>query len=88
MIPYDSKGINKDIIIKENVWIASYAFILPGVVINEGAVIAAGSVVTKDVPKCAVVGGNPGRIIKYRDEEEYNRLKENKEYYLKKKYLK
>ena len=60
----------------------------PGVVINEGAVIAACSVVTKDVPKCAVVGGNPGRIIKYRDEEEYNRLKENKEYYLKKKYLK
>lgn len=51
MIPYDSKGINKDIIIKENVWIASYAFILPGVVINEGAVIAAGSVVTKRCSK-------------------------------------
>ena len=39
---------------------------LPGVRLGEGAVIAAGSIVTKDVPPYAIVGGNPAKIIKYR----------------------
>ena len=47
--------------------------------IEEGAVVAMGSVVTKDVPKGAVVGGNPAKILKYRDLEKYDKLKsENK----------
>ena len=37
-----------------------------GVRIGDGAIVAAGSVVTKDVPPCAIVGGNPAKVIKYR----------------------
>lgn len=54
--------------IGDDVWIGANAIILPGVTIGNGAIIAAGSVVTKDVPDYAVVGGNPARIIKYRIE--------------------
>ena len=42
------------------------AMIMPGVTIGEGAVIAAGAVVTKDVPPYAVYGGNPAKFIKHR----------------------
>ena len=53
------------IVIKDKVWIGFNCIIMKGVTIGEGAVIAAGSVVTKDVPAYAVVGGNPAKIIKY-----------------------
>lgn len=49
-----------------NAWVAGWAIILPGVTIGEGAVIAAGSVVTKDVESWTVVGGNPAKEIKKR----------------------
>lgn len=52
--------------IGNDVWIGQSAIINAGVTIENGAVVAAGSVVTKDVPAYAVVGGNPARIIKYR----------------------
>lgn len=58
-----SKG---NIIIGDDVWIGYRSTILSGVTIGQGAVIAAGSVVTKDVPPYAVVGGVPAKIIKYR----------------------
>ena len=50
--------------IKENAWICIGAIICPGVTIGRNAVVAAGAVVTKDVPDNAVVGGNPAKIIK------------------------
>ena len=50
--------------IKENAWICIGAIICPGVTIGRNAVVAAGAVVTKDVPDNMVVGGNPARIIK------------------------
>lgn len=56
--------------IENDVWIGHGAFILPGVRIGNGAVIAAMSVVTKDVPPYAVVAGSPARIVKYRFPEE------------------
>jgi len=52
------------IIIGKNVWIGANATVLPGVSIGDGAVIAAGAVVTKDVPANVVVGGVPAKMIK------------------------
>lgn len=62
-----SKG---DIIVADDVWIGYRATILSGVHIGQGAVIAAGAVVTKNVPPYAIVGGVPARVIKYRFPEE------------------
>lgn len=58
--------IKKITIIEEYVWIGTGAIILPGVKIEKGAVIAAGSVVTKDIKKYDIVGGNPAKVIKKR----------------------
>lgn len=62
-----SKG---NIIVEDDVWIGQNAFILSGVTIHQGAVIATGAVVTKDVPAYAVAGGVPAKVIKYRFQEE------------------
>ncbi|PUE09148.1 acetyltransferase [Limnohabitans sp. T6-5] len=51
------------IIIKDHAWIGARAIILPGVTIGEGAVVAAGAVVTRSVPDYAVVGGVPAKVI-------------------------
>ncbi|MBS1751529.1 MAG: CatB-related O-acetyltransferase [Bacteroidetes bacterium] len=56
----------KQIQIGNDVWIGARAIILDGVVVGNGAVIAAGAVVTKDVPPFAIVGGVPAKIIKLR----------------------
>lgn len=60
------KGIGKDIIIGDGVWIGYGALILPGVKIGDMAIIAAGSVVHKDVASFNVVGGNPMKTIRTR----------------------
>ncbi len=61
----DEQGIStQPIVISDNVWIGANAVILPGVTIGRHAVIAAGAVVTKDVPDNTVVGGVPAKIIK------------------------
>lgn len=56
----------KPVVIEHDVWIGHGAFVRPGVTIGTGAIVAAYSVVTKDVPPYAIVGGNPARVIKYR----------------------
>ena len=48
----------------KNVWVGAHATILPGVTVGDGAVIAAGAVVTKDVPAGVVAGGVPARVLK------------------------
>lgn len=58
-----SKG---NIIIEDDVWIGYRAIIMSGVKIGQGAVVAAGAVVTKDVPAYSIVGGIPAKVIKYR----------------------
>lgn len=58
------------IIVKDDVWIGINSIILSGVTIGQGAIIAAGSIVTKDVPPYAIIGGNPAKVIKYRFEQE------------------
>jgi len=59
-----SDGRSAPIVIEDNVWIASRAIILKGVTIGKGAVIAAGAVVTHDVPPYTMVGGVPAKILK------------------------
>ena len=67
------------LVIENDVWIGSNVLLLGGIRIGNGAVIAAGSVVTKDVPPYAIVGGNPAKIIRYRFETgEIERLLELK----------
>ena len=62
-------------IIKDFVWIGQGVTVLPGVTIGEGAIIAAESVVSKDVPDYAIYGGNPAKLIRYRNIEEFKELK-------------
>lgn len=87
MLPYDEVTIAKKVIIKENVWIGGDVIILPGITIEEGAVIGAGALINKNVPKGAVVGGNPFQIIKYRDLEKYEKLKLQGKIYLREKQM-
>ena len=54
------------IVVGPNAWVAGWSIILPGVTIGEGAVVAAGAVVTKDVEPWTVVAGNPAKFIKKR----------------------
>jgi acetyltransferase-like isoleucine patch superfamily enzyme len=61
-------GRNKPIKINDYAWIGTRVLILPGIVIGNGAVAAAGSVITKDIVDFAVVAGVPGKIIKNRSE--------------------
>ena len=56
--------IGKPIVIQKNVWIAAGATVIGGVTIGENSVVAAGSVVTRDVQPNALVGGNPARLIR------------------------
>ncbi len=78
-VPFDNVGLLRRVEIGNNVWIGAHAIITGGVKIEDGAVIAAGAVVTKSVPKCAIVGGNPAKIIGWRDVALYDKLSsENK----------
>lgn len=63
-------GSKGNIIIHDDVWIGSNSVICSGVEIGQGAIIAAGAIVTKNVPPYAIVGGNPAKIIKYRFSED------------------
>ena len=67
-IPMCEQGMSatKPVIIHDDVWIGARTIILPGVTINKGSVIGAGTIVTKDVPEYSVFAGNPGKVIKYR----------------------
>ena len=78
-IPYDEIPILKKVVIGDFVWCGANVTILPGVNVGEGAVIGAGSVITKSVQKNSVVAGNPAKIIGTRDSKLFNdnKLKKN-----------
>jgi acetyltransferase-like isoleucine patch superfamily enzyme len=66
-IPMKEQGVRRSFIkIEDDCWIAANSIILAGVTIGKGSVVAAGSVVTHDVPPYSVVAGSPARIIKQR----------------------
>ena len=56
--------------IGKHVWIGSNATVLPGVTIGDGAIVAAGAVVTKDVPKNTIVSGVPARVMRHLSQKE------------------
>jgi len=85
MIPYDGTTILAPVRICSHVWIGACSIIVPSVTVGEGAVIAMGSVVTRDVPECAIVGGNPAEVLKVRNRDEFERLKSEGQFYLEKK---
>lgn len=60
---YEFKGKGQKIIIEDDVWIGFGSILFTGVTVHRGAIVAAGSVVTHDVPPYAIVGGNPARAL-------------------------
>lgn len=74
-IPYGETFINKNVIIKDNVWLGSRVIILGGVTIGEGVIIQAGSVVVDDIEDFAIAGGSPAKKFKSRDINHYFKLK-------------
>jgi acetyltransferase-like isoleucine patch superfamily enzyme len=73
-LPFDNVMEVSPVNIGEYVWVGTRAIILPGVTIGDGAVVAAGAVVTKNIPSCAVVAGNPAKVIKFRDKVKFDQL--------------
>ena len=69
-IPMNRQGFQpvRPIRVGDDVWFGTRAIVLPGVTIGSHCVIGAGAVVTKDVPDYAIVGGNPARILRMRNE--------------------
>jgi len=84
MLPFNNELIIKPVKIEEFCWIGRNVMIMPGVIIGKGSVVAAGSVVTKNVEPYSVVGGNPAKLIKSRDKDKikylisYNKCYHNK----------
>jgi maltose O-acetyltransferase len=70
----DFAGVEKPVVVEDYAWIATRALVLPGVKIGRRAIVAAGSVVTKDVPEGAIVGGNPARFIRERKGRQHYQL--------------
>lgn len=67
--PADVFPERRPIIVGNDVWIGARAFIRDGVTIGDGAIVAAGAVVTRDVPPYAIVGGTPAKLIRLRFDE-------------------
>ncbi len=65
-------SIKKPVIIEDDVWLAANVFVMPGVTLGKGAIVSAGSVVTKSVPAYALVAGNPGRVVGWRKQAAAN----------------
>lgn len=76
LLPFSNDLEFKKVKIGANCWIGARVFICPGVELGEGCVVAAAAVVTKSFPPLSVVGGNPARLLKIRNEEMYQKAKE------------
>jgi acetyltransferase-like isoleucine patch superfamily enzyme len=74
-LPYDTNRIPRDVEIGDNVWLGYRVMVLGGVTIGEGAIIQAGSVVVRSIPRYAIAGGHPATVFGSRDPDRYQRLK-------------
>ena len=79
-LPYDNKDVTKEVIIGNACWVGSRVTILPGTILEDGVVVQAGAVLFGKIPKCSVVGGNPWKVIKYRDINKFDDLVEQNKY--------
>lgn len=70
-IPMRLQGIKESnrTVIKNDVWIGRNVIFTPGRTVNNGSIVAAGTVLTKDFPPFSIIGGNPGKLIKSRKSE-------------------
>lgn len=67
-------GFPRSIVVEDDVWLAARVMVLPGVTIGRGSVVAAGAIVTKDVPPFTLVGGVPAKVIRSLEVEENSEL--------------
>lgn len=70
--------VGKPVVIEDHVWIGSRAMILGGTTLGRGSVVAAGAIVTRDVPPLAIVAGVPARVVASRPEEATHYLLDSK----------
>lgn len=75
-IIFSGRDILKPTVIGDDVWIGAYSIIMAGVHIGDGAIVAAGSIVTKDVKPYTIVGGAPAKFIKMRFNEDEIKIHE------------
>lgn len=80
-LPYDDTYVTKGVTIGDNVWFGIDVTVIPGVTIEEGAIIQSGSVVTQDIPKGAIAGGHPIEVFGKRDMDHYKELKSAGRFY-------
>ncbi len=81
-IPYDSNEyIHKEVVIEDFVWVGTRVTILGGVTLGEGCIVQSGAVVVKNVPKYAIVGGNPAQVFKTRNIQEFEKLKAEQKFW-------
>ena len=76
-LPFDNINITKKVVIEDYCWIGRNVMILPGVTIGKASIVAAGSVVTKDIEPYSIVGGNPAKLIKTRNRDKTEKLMKN-----------
>lgn len=81
LIPYPYEETEYPVVVGDYVWFGANVSVLPGVKIGNGAIIGMGAVVTKDVPECTIVGGNPAKVIGQRDKELFYKLLEQGKVY-------
>jgi acetyltransferase-like isoleucine patch superfamily enzyme len=73
-LPYDEVDIPRNVIIGNYVWVGSRVILLPGTELEDGCIVQAGAVVAGKFPRNAIIGGNPAKIMKYRDVNIVNTL--------------
>jgi acetyltransferase-like isoleucine patch superfamily enzyme len=70
-VPWLKQGWEyKEVVIEDDAWIGANAFVMPGVTVGKGAILSAGTILSKSVPPYSIAAGNPGRVIGWRKKEE------------------